>query len=377
MTPPKDPGPRYQRHALIDWFSQADVAGARIAVIGAGAVGNEVLKCLALLGVGALDIYDFDKVEVHNLTRSVLFRESDIGRAKADCAAARLRELDPNIAVTSHVGDFFRLLDYTNLGQYAAMICCVDNFEARLRLNLICKLWGINFINTGVDSRHAVVDTFPFALNPDAGCYECSLPPSVYQRLSQRYSCGGLKRIAFVEKRIPTTVITASLAGSLAASRALRLGPVSTDQHAGRIFIDSIAGTSTRTELPQRADCPVCSAFHAPIQISVTDNLPAELAKLESGAEITLPESLILSYKCASCGLGEGHDTPLFWRASDHDSRLADCAGCGAEGAVDIQIRDRIPAQTLALMGPRRLPLPFVAAASDTGTRVFVLAKGT
>jgi hypothetical protein len=55
-----------------------------------------------------------------------------------------------------------------------------------------------------VDSRNAVVDTFPFSLNAEAGCYECGLPPSVYQRLSQRYSCGGLKRIAFVEKRIPT-----------------------------------------------------------------------------------------------------------------------------------------------------------------------------
>ena len=63
---PKD---RYQRHALIDWFSQAEVGGARIGVVGAGAVGNEVLKCLALLGVGALDIYDFDRIEVHNLTR--------------------------------------------------------------------------------------------------------------------------------------------------------------------------------------------------------------------------------------------------------------------------------------------------------------------
>ena len=80
------PADRYQRHSLIDWFSQAEVAGARMAVVGAGAVGNEVLKCLALLGVGALDIFDCDRVELHNLTRSVLFRESDVGRSKAECA---------------------------------------------------------------------------------------------------------------------------------------------------------------------------------------------------------------------------------------------------------------------------------------------------
>ena len=368
---------RYQRHALIDWFSQTEVAGACIGVVGAGAVGNEALKCLALLGVGALDVYDFDKIEVHNLTRSVLFRETDIGRNKAECAAERLRELDPNLEVRSFAGDFFRRLDFARLSKYAAVICCVDNFEARIRLNLICKLWGINLINTGVDSRNAVVDTFPFALSSDVGCYECALPPSVYQRLSQRYSCGGLKRAAFIEKRIPTTVITASLAGSLAASKALRLGPTSGDQHSGRVFVDSISGSSTKTELPQRADCPVCSQFKAPIQMTcVTDGLGPHLQKLVD-AEITLPEPLILSLKCKACGAGDGQDTPLFWRASDYDSSLADCAGCGANGAVDVQIRDRILAKTLALIGVRPLPLSFVAAASETGTQVFLLAKET
>ena len=324
---PKD---RYQRHALIDWFSQAEVGGARIGVVGAGAVGNEVLKCLALLGVGALDIYDFDRIEVHNLTRSVLFREGDVGRNKAECAAERLRELDPNIAVTAHVGDFFRVMDFSRLREYFAVICCVDNFEARIRLNLICKLWGINFINTGVDSRNAVVDTFPFKLNADAGCYECALPPSVYQRLSQRYSCGGLKRIAFVEKRIPTTVITASLAGSLAASRALRLGPAAPDQQSGRIFMDSITGSSTRTELPQRADCPVCSQLKTPVQIERVTGLRAELEKPGmAAAEITLPEPLILSFKCKSCGRGDGQDTCLRPRVPPHGLRGLRCGRGG------------------------------------------------
>ena len=60
---------RYARHALIDWFDQDRLRAARIAVIGAGAVGNEVVKNLALLGVGAIEIFDFDRIERHNLTR--------------------------------------------------------------------------------------------------------------------------------------------------------------------------------------------------------------------------------------------------------------------------------------------------------------------
>lgn len=369
---------RYLRHTLIDWFSQDEVARTKVAVIGAGAVGNEVLKCLALLGVGHVDIYDFDRIEVHNLTRSVLFRETDIGKNKASCAAERLKDLDPNVKVRAFPGDFWRTLDLTSFASYAAVICCVDNFEARIRLNLLCKLWGVNLINTGIDSRHAVVDTFPFAREPDASCYECTLPASVYQRMSQRYSCGGLKKIAFIEKRIPTTVITASLAGSLAASQALRFGAPA---HKGsrRIFADSITGASTASDLPARADCPVCAQIKAPVQISrVRASLRAELAPLtrsnapETG-DITLPEPLIVSYQCKACGRGEGQDKPLLWRAADHDASLANCKACAGGGAVDIQIRDKLPLTVLA--EAKHLPVPFVMSASDWGTHVFVLER--
>ena len=372
---------RYQRHTLIDWFSQADVKNARICVIGAGAVGNEVLKCLALLGAGTIDVYDFDRIEVHNLTRSVLFRETDIGRNKAECAAARVRDLDPNVKITAYAGNILRDLDLENFSLYSTVICCVDNFEARLRLNLICKLWGIDFINTGVDSRNAVVDTFPFSKGEGVSCYECTLPPSVYQRLSLRYSCGGLKRAAFVEKRIPTTVITASLAGSLAASKALRLGP-GRAQKSDRIFLDSIAGVSRPSELPRRADCPACAQFPGPFRCTQVKDLQAELAKFRPETpgqplDITLPESVILAYQCKACGVGKGQDVPLFWRASDHDSGLANCGACSAEGAVEITIVDRLPLVALIESKARTLPLPFVLAAADSGTDILVFERDT
>ena len=74
---------RYARHSIIDWFSQDKVHNSKVAVIGAGAVGNEVVKNLALLGVGEIHIYDYDKIEIHNLTRSIFFRETDVGAEKS------------------------------------------------------------------------------------------------------------------------------------------------------------------------------------------------------------------------------------------------------------------------------------------------------
>ena len=67
---------RFHRQTLIEWWDQERVAAARFLVIGAGAIGNEVLKNLALLGAGRVLVYDMDKVERSNLSRAVLFREA-------------------------------------------------------------------------------------------------------------------------------------------------------------------------------------------------------------------------------------------------------------------------------------------------------------
>lgn len=191
---------RYQRHSLIDWFSQASVKTSRFAIVGCGAVGNEVAKNLALLGAGHMDLYDFDSIEVHNLTRSVLFREGDVGRFKADVAAERVKELDPNINVSAFVGDFWEEMSLDQAASYSCIICCVDNFEARIRLNQLCLITKTNLINTGIDSRFSQVEVFPFKSSDDSACYECNLPNSAYERMQQRYSCGWLKKISFVEK---------------------------------------------------------------------------------------------------------------------------------------------------------------------------------
>jgi DNA-binding transcriptional regulator YhcF (GntR family) len=74
---------------FISWWEREKVQQAKVLVVGAGALGNEVIKNLALMGVGHLFIVDFDTIEAANLSRSVLFRESDNKRSKAEVAARR------------------------------------------------------------------------------------------------------------------------------------------------------------------------------------------------------------------------------------------------------------------------------------------------
>ncbi len=257
---------RYRRHDLIDWFSQEQVAATRIAVIGAGAVGNEVVKNLALLGCGTIDVYDFDTVELHNLTRSILLREADTGRNKAEAVAERARDIDPNVTVRAVPGDFWDTLSLGRLRDYDCAIAAVDNFEARLKLNQMCLLARVDLVNAGLDSRWAVVESFPFGGAVPPACYECTLPESAYARIAQRYSCGGLKRHAALERRIPTTAITASIAGAMAASTALRLGGQEAAAARRRLF-DTINGCGSAVEIERRTGCPGCGEFDVPPRV--------------------------------------------------------------------------------------------------------------
>src|SRR6478752_5335883 len=96
---------RYSALRRISSWNHDRIRNASILVAGAGALGNEVLKNLALLGIGHIVVVDFDRVEISNLSRSVLFRETNEGESKAATAASALRLLNPDVEVSIINGD--------------------------------------------------------------------------------------------------------------------------------------------------------------------------------------------------------------------------------------------------------------------------------
>lgn len=94
---------RYDRQERISWWDQARLASAHVLVVGAGALGNEIVKNLALVGVGSIDVVDMDAIERSNLARCALFRDSDEGRFKAEVLAEAALAVNPTIRTRAFV----------------------------------------------------------------------------------------------------------------------------------------------------------------------------------------------------------------------------------------------------------------------------------
>ena len=158
---------------LLSWFKKDKVKNARVLVAGAGALGNEVVKNLALFGVGHIYVVDFDQIELSNLTRSVLFREDDAYNHayKAEVVAKRAMEINPQIKVTPIVGNLFSEVGFGIYRMVDVVIGCLDSRIARYQLNRLCMRAGKTWIDGSIENLTGALRVF----TPGISCYECSL----------------------------------------------------------------------------------------------------------------------------------------------------------------------------------------------------------
>jgi len=314
---PPEYASRYARHHLIDWWDQGRLTGARILVAGAGALGNEVIKLLALLGVGHLLIVDFDRVEVSNLTRSVLFREGDIGAEKARTAAERAREINPEIEIDYLVGD----LEFdVGLGVYRKMdvvIGGLDSIDARLALNRACLRMGVPWLNGGIEATLGEVSYFD---GREGACFECAMSPEMWARRNQRFSCGGLRAEA-EEAKVPTTATVASLIASYLVNEALCLLHVDSGRNKEGLAASQKLYLMLKPygfyiyDLPRNPEClaherwePIAILTERPQELTVTallQRLDARESALELGFD------LLTVMRCHRCGQEESIFRPL------------------------------------------------------------------
>ena len=372
------PDSRFARHDLIEGFDQQLVSKLRIGVIGAGAIGNELVKNLLLVGVGTIDVFDYDTVELSNLTRSVFLRESDLGRNKAVALVNRAQELYPACTLNAIAGSIFDTLQLSKAKTYDVIVGAIDNTEARLRINDIALITGVDWINLAIDARSTVVDVFAFkSSNSLAACYACQLPDAVFERMAKRYSCGGLQRAAYLQDTVPTTTITASIAAAQGLSELLRLvharagkesgqfaaQPIAINQSSRRYF-DTLSFVSSQSTIAHHADCAGCGLtprkahIEAPQDLALLRTILRKLSKIKTShnedALIKLSDPIITD---AVCQLHAEH-SPRNLRG-ERAARITDsatwCAQC-ADHSIAIEVQSHFTADEFCALLPQLKP---------------------
>ena len=208
-------------YTLLSWFKKEKVKDARVLVAGAGALGNEAVKNLALFGVGHIYVVDFDQIEISNLTRSVLFREEDAYNHsfKADIVAKRAMEINPQIKVTPIVGNLFSEVGFGLYNAVDVVIGCLDSRIARYQLNRLCMRAGKTWIDGSIENMTGAVRVYA----PGKSCYECGLSREEFNNIMLRTGCADVVRTQGKEGRIATTPISASIVGAMQVQEAMKV----------------------------------------------------------------------------------------------------------------------------------------------------------
>jgi len=308
---------RYARHRLIDWWDQERLKSARILVAGAGAIGNEVIKNLALLGIGHLVVVDSDTVAISNLTRSVLFRAEDQGRPKAEVAAERAAEIDPDIQVRAIVGD----LEFdVGLGVYRDMdvvLGCLDSVAARLALNRLCRRAAVPWLNGGIEATIAEVSLFD---GRTGACYECAMSETMWEERNRRFACGGL-RTDEAEQKMPTTAVVASAVAAFMVNEALLLlhavegKPKEGMTASQKLYLTLKPYHFGVYDLPENEDCLAHDTW-GPVEViehSRAELTPRTLLEIagEPDGTVDLGFDLLTELRCMACGETEAVLMPL------------------------------------------------------------------
>lgn len=367
---------RYERLEQISWWQQATLRNAQVLVAGAGALGNEILKHLTLLGVGRVVVVDFDRIELSNLSRAIFFRAADAGAAKAEVIAARMSESNPDIRVLPLVGDLRWDLGLGLLRRMDIVLAGLDSIGSRRALNRMCWMAGIPWIDGAISELDGIVRVF---VPGQGACFECGLGESDYRQLNIRHACQPVPREQEVGVSIPTSPTSASVVAAWQTQEALKYlhgRPMLASQGV------SFFGNSYEFWKPRYAPRDGCPAHEtlgdiemladASSEMTVADLLAAVRGRWGARVNVELDREVMLAMRCMSCGNSEARVTPLF--RVRYDETL--CPRCGAEGDLVLTHRldDRLVLADVPLSALGIPPLHILAARPPGGeTRYFEL----
>ena len=298
---------RFSRLRLIPWWDQVKIGQCRVLVIGGGALGNEILKNLALLGFRKIVVVDLDRIEESNLSRTVLYRSEDVGKFKAISAARAYLELAPDATVQPLTAN---IVHGCGLGLFVwsdIILAGLDNREARLWINRAA--WKVNrpWIDGAIEGIDGVARVFLPGRPP---CYECTLGVVDWALLQKRMSCNLLALEHDVEGKIPTTPTISSIIAGIQVQEAVKLiHDLPTLASKGFVF-EGMNHSSYVVEYTENDDC--MSHYTVPECVSLAESSKdltlqqlRKRAQTDLGSDdvvIEFSRDIIHKFICPACG---------------------------------------------------------------------------
>ncbi len=211
---------RMERSRRVGWIDVDRLRGSRALVVGAGALGNEVVKDLVLSGMGKVRIVDMDRVALTNLNRCMFFREEDARERsfKAEVLAERASQLDHACEVEGIVA---RVQDISEdeLRDCDVAIGCLDNIAARLHVNAHSYHLGRPLVDGGTLGTSGKVQV---VLPPSSPCLQCSMNRTHYRVMEKRFSCTGADTV-FFEPKLAAEITTTSVIAAIQVREAMKV----------------------------------------------------------------------------------------------------------------------------------------------------------
>lgn len=304
---------RYSRFRLIPWWDQNRLKTARVLVIGAGALGNEILKNLALLGFERIVVVDLDRIEESNLSRTILYRDGDVGLFKADVAARSVQAVAPRARVKPLVAN---VVQDCGLGLFAwsdVIIAGLDNREARLWINRCA--WKMNrpWIDGAIEGINGVARVFVAGSAP---CYECTLGETDWKLLEHRMSCNLLLREANTEGKVATTPTISSVIAGIEVQEAVKLLHGMPTLSGGGFVFEGLNHTSYKVAYTENPDCMSHFTFEKVVDLpQQSSELTLEDLRQRGMADLQAPNvvvefsrDIVHALECPGCGENE----PIF-----------------------------------------------------------------
>lgn len=355
---------RFDRQKLITWWDQSKLTSARVLVVGAGALGNEIVKNLALVGVGHITIVDMDTIERSNLARCIFFRESDEGMAKSEVLAREVKRLNSEIETSFYTCPVQELGD-AFIADYTLVIAGLDNREARVWLGSAVRRIGKIWIDAAIEGLMGSVQTF----TPTGPCYACSMNEVDWKAVAHRRSCKLLGNEEIEAGHTPTNATTSSIIAGIQTQEAIKYLVEEPDLYAlenkvWRMFGEQMATYTSLIDIDEECPfhydfLPADGEFALPKKIS-------ELWGLTNSSEsstLSFYDDFIVIHPCSSCG---GEAKVGF---KDVMKKQGKCGKCDAELVVDLCSRIKIDDAAATIeINPDFWPIKSYVQFSNAGT---------